>query len=292
MRQTLDEVAGKVTDWQAFRELVAALADIHLKSLRRYSIAALFADTCIPHEKITAILAMLKEKGIVRESLLSGTSFFALSSRQLKEPLYEQLDLSEFDEKRRIREALKTAVRRDEALTEEALELIERWKDRMLCNRDHMGLVLASIVVRGRDPGAMLKKVETDHRGVNAMPLLRLLEGSDEGTRARTLDVLAALNDDVAVNTLLDRMNRETVPELRVRMAETIAATGKRNAILALMNLILDPKDAALKHRVLEQVAALPGMTARELLLEMGDLERDPETIDRIDQLLAMVEET
>jgi hypothetical protein len=96
----------------------------------------------------------------------------------------------------------------------------------------------------------------------------------------------------VAVNTLLDRMNRETVPELRARMAETIAATGKRNAILALMNLILDPKDAALKHRVLEQVAALPGMTARELLLEMGDLERDPETIDRIDQLLAMVEET
>lgn len=138
----------------------------------------------------------------------------------------------------------------------------------------------------------MLKKVETDHRGVNAMPLLRQLEGSDEGTRARTLDVLAALNDDVAVNTLLDRMNRETVPELRARMAETIAATGKRNAILALMNLILDPKDAALKHRVLEQVAALPGMTARELLLEMGDLERDPETIDRIDQLLAMVEET
>jgi HEAT repeat protein len=124
------------------------------------------------------------------------------------------------------------------------------------------------------------------------MPLLRLLEGSDEGTRARTLDVLAALNDDVAVNTLLDRMNRETVPELRARMAETIAATGKRNAILALMNLILDPKDATLKHRVLDQVAALPGMTARELLLEMGDLEQDPETIDRIDQLLAMVEET
>jgi hypothetical protein len=82
------------------------------------------------------------------------------------------------------------------------------------------------------------------------------------------------------------------VPELRARIAETIAATGKRNAILALMNLILDPKDATLKHRVLEQVAALPGMTARELLLEMGDLERDPETIDRIDQLLAMVEGT
>ena len=60
--------------------------------------------------------------------------------------------------------------------------------------------------------------------------------------------------------------------------------------IAALMMTLTEIGDKQGKTEVLDRIYAFPPMRARELLIRIADIEKDPETIDRIDGLLSRLE--
>ena len=84
---------------------------------------------------------------------------------------------------------------------------------------------------------------------------------------------------------------RKGEPALRGLLVDSFVAKGKRRAIVALVKILSEIGDGAAKARAIDRIFELPAMRARELLIRIADAEKDPETLDRIDGLLAKLEE-
>ena len=160
------------------KEVVAVLAGGDGGTLRRHTTADIFSETCIPPERIVRCLSLLQEKGAVREQSVFGSSFYALTSRRVRERFIQGINLEAFREKRKARQILKDAEGGGRFLNAEALGVIEGLRDRMAFTRKEMGLIVASAVGLGRDCADFIDKAERESQGFDGGSLLALL--SDE----------------------------------------------------------------------------------------------------------------
>jgi hypothetical protein len=86
-------------------------------------------------------------------------------------------------------------------------------------------------------------------------------------------------------------LRKEREPALRGLLVDSFVAAGKRRAVVALMTTLSEIGDSAAKTRAIDRIYELPARRAREMLIRVADVEKDPETIDRIDGLLLKLEE-
>ncbi len=214
-----------------------------------------------------------------------------MSSRQLKEHLYQYLGLDEFARKREMREVLRAAGAEGRFLDPERLDMIEDLRHRMMFTKKEMGLILGSMVFHGRDWTVFLDKAGNEVQGFDGEPVLPLLARDEAGIREAALRLLARARDDALVNPLLAHLRRETVPELRGFLVEGFVAAGKRRTIVALMSTLAEMADRDARIKVIDALYRLPARTAHNLLIEIANVEKDPEIIDRIDYWLSKLEE-
>ena len=172
VKEKVDEALRAAVDRNELRETVSVLAGNGAKTLRRYSLDDIHFETRIPKERISHYLNLLQEKGIARRQDASTTAFWTLSSRQLKEHLYQYLGLDEFARKREMREVLRRAGEDGRFLDPEHLDMIEDLQHGMMFTKKEMGLILGSMVFHGRDWTAV------SGQGRKRGPGLRLRAGS------------------------------------------------------------------------------------------------------------------
>ena len=258
---------------------------------KRYTKRDILADACIPEEEITRVLDLLQESGVVRRQDVFDSTFYALAGRQVRERLCDRLDLSQSLAKRKIREELEDSAAEGRLLGPETLDRIGAFKERMVFTKGEMGLILASMVSLGRDCAALLDKAEQQLGGFDGDCLLSLLSVEDAHIRERAIRVLSRVKDEGIINPILAHLRKESEPALRGLLVDNFVAVGKRRAIVALMKTLAEIGDDAAKARAIDRIYDLPARRARELLIRIADVEKDPETLDRIDGLLRRLEE-
>ncbi len=291
MKEKVDEALSAAPDRNELRETVSVLAGNGAKTLRRFSLEEIHFETRIPKERISLYLNLLEEKGIARRQDASTTAFWTLSSRRLKEHLYQYLGLDEFARKREMREVLRAAGVDGRFLDAEHLDMIEDLQHGMMFTKKEMGLILGSMVFHGRDWAPLLDEAENEGRGFDFEPVLPLLARDEAEIREAALRLLARTRDDALVNPLLAHLRRETVPELRGLLVEGFVAAGRRRTIVALMRTLAEIADRDARIKVIDAIHRLPARTAANLLIEIANVEKDPELIDRVDYWLGKLEE-
>jgi hypothetical protein len=290
-REKVDEMLEKVIDRNQLREVVSVLTGNGDKMLKRYSVEEIGFETCIPRERIAECLKLLQDKGFVRQQNVFDSAFYALSSRHLKEHLHKQLELDQFAEKRKIRQVLRHAGEDGQLLRTETLDRIAELKGRMMFTKKETGLIIASMVYHGRDCADFLEMAKRELHGFDGDPILSLLSAEDVVLRQRVIETLAMVRDEGLVNPLLSHLRNETDSELRMLMVRTFVMLGKRRTIIALMNALTEMDDKEAKEKTVDYISQLSLRKARELLIEIADIEKDPDVIDRIDNYLSKLEE-
>jgi hypothetical protein len=291
LEESIDAVVHAASEIEALRGVVGVLAGEADGILKRYEATDIFADTCIPGEEIGRALELLEERGLVRRQSVLDSTYYALTSRHVRERLFDRMDLSQSLDKRNIRKAIASAAADGRLLGPETLDPIGTVMERMVFTKKEMGLIVASAIFLGRDCAALLDKAERQLGGFDGDCLLTLLAVDDVAVRERAIRVLSRVNDEGIINPVLAHLRKEEEPALRALLVDDFMAVGKRKAIVALVRTLSEIGDGAAKARVLERIGDLPPMQARELLIRIADAEKDPETIDRIDGMLLKLEE-
>ncbi len=272
-------------------EVVSVLAGNGEKTLKRYSEEEICFETRVPRKRVLNCLELLQEKGIVRRQEVLKTVFWTLSSRHLKEPLHRRLGLDAFDCKRRLRDALREAAGESRFLDPGVLDTVEDLMDGMNFTKREMGLILASMVYHGRDWVRGIERAGKGGHGFDGQFALLLLNHDSDRMREAALRLLAKAKDDALINPLLAHLRKEKSAELRRLLVRGFVETGKRRSIVALMAALSEVDDRDAKAYTVDYICGLPPRTARDLLIEIADAEKDPEMIDAIDGRLSRLEE-
>ncbi len=269
-----------------FREIVAILADRTDRHLRRFTVEEILFETSIPREEAVRCLALLRDKDLVKESEFLGSTYYALSSRYLKDPLNRVLKLEEFDEKKRIRHLLQHAIMNQVLLEEDVLELIVKWKDDMVFSGEALGWILSSLVAQDRDYSLLLEQAKGEGREIDIQPILRLLYLDDARKRGAAIRLLIEIQDKNMINPLLEHLKVENDRELKDLLIRGLGSTGKKRAVVAIMRTLKEIGDRDLKLRALEFFSNLFGKNASKFLGEVREKEEDPVVLQAIDDLL------
>ena len=136
-----------------------------------------------------------------------------------------------------------------------------------------------------------LDRAENEVRGFDFEPVLPLLARDEAEIREAALRLLARARDDALVNPLLAHLRRETAPELRGLLVEGFVTAGRRRTVVALMRTLAEMADRDARIKAIDAIYRLPARTAHNLLIEIANVEKDPEMIDRIDYWLSRLEE-
>ena len=291
VNEKAEEALRAAEDRGELREIVSVLAGSGAKTLSRYNPEDIRFETLIPIERISTCLELLQDKGIARRYETSGRAFWALSSRQLMAPLHQCLGLDEFAGKREVREALRRAGEEGSFLDPERLDVIEDLQDGMMFTKKETGLILGSMILHGRDLSLFLDKAEREVRGFDGEPMLPLLAREEAEVRMGALRLLVRARDDALINPLLAHLRKETAPELRDFLVDGLVGAGKRKTVVALMSALAEMGDRGERIKAIDSISRLPASNAVNLLLEIANVEKDPEMIDRIDYWLSKLEE-
>jgi hypothetical protein len=173
----------------------------------------------------------------------------------------------------------------------DTLDRVEDVQADMMFTKREMGLILASMVCHGRDWSNLLAKADREVRGFESEPVLSLLSANDPKIREGAITLLSKVRDDALINPLLAHLRRESEPALRALLVKGFVVIGKRRTIVALMNTLTEMGHREAKMRVIDYISRLPARSARELLIEIADVEKEPEMIDEIDARLSKIEE-
>jgi hypothetical protein len=287
----VDEVVKRLGDPNDLREIVSVLAGNGERTLKRYSEDEICFETRVPRGRVQKCLELLQAKGIVRRHDVLKTVFWTLSGRRLRERLYRRLGLQAFERKRGVREALRQAAGEARLLDAGVLDAVEELMDGMNFTKREMGLILASMVYHGKDWRDTLERAEKDGSEFDGEFALMLLNHDSDRMREAAIRLLARAKDDALINTLLAHLRKEKSAALRMLLVEGFIETGKRKSIVALMAALSEMGDKDAKAHVVDYICGLPPRTARDLLIEIADVEKDPEMIDRIDDRLSKLEE-
>jgi hypothetical protein len=276
----------------ALRELVAfIITDRTEPYLRRYTVEDFMFETSIPRETILGYLALLKEKDVVKETDLLNLTYYSLSSRHLKEPLYRILKLDEFEEKKRIRNMLRNAVINEMFLDGEALAMVEKWGQHMVFSKEEMGWIMGSLILQSKDCQYFFEKAKRDGKGIDIQPILKLIYLDEADRRGAAIRLLADIQDKDMINPLLLHLRNENVLEIRDLLIRGIGLTGKTKAIVAIMNTLKEIGDRKLRLRAIEFFYSLFGQNSKKLLLEIRGVEEDPIVVRNINELLSKLKE-
>jgi hypothetical protein len=291
MDANIDAVCKATSENRVVNEVIGVLAGETEATLKRYRLSDIFADTYVSGAEIGRALDVLEERGVVRRHSLSDSTYYALISRHVRDRLCERLDLSQALAKRKLRKVFADTAAGGGLLTAEALDATESFRDRIVYTEKERGLIIASMISLGRDSTPLLDRLQRQLGSFDCEPVLALLAVDDARVRERALRVLSRVRDENIVNPMLAHVQRESEPNLRGLIVDDFIAAGKRRAIVALVQTLSDIGDTEGKARVLRKIGELPARRARELLITIADAEKDPETIDRIDGMLARLEE-
>jgi hypothetical protein len=254
--------------------------------MKRYDVDDIHNETAIPHERIMPLVSSLGERGILRETEYQGSPYFALANRVLREPLWRALDLGRFEEKKMLRTILGNLIVNETFLDDETLGLAERWQNQLVMSKEEMGITLASLIARGRDWRGLFETANRSERGIDIQPILKLLYSEDVEKRRNAISLLVEINDKDMINPLLLHLKEEDVLEIKNLVIQGIGQTGKKRAIIAIMNTLKEIGDRGLKLRALDFLQSLFGDNSSSILTEIKEIEEDPVITKRIDELL------
>lgn len=292
VEKVLEDVLKVVKEDRDFRKIMASITDMNAKHLKRYTTEDIFFETRIPHKKIIGYLNLLKEKDIVRESESMGQVYYYLSNRYLKEPLCAILKLDEFEEGKKIRNILQNSLVNDVFLNVETLQILERWKDDLVFSKEEMGLILASLILQSRGYIHFFEKAKKDEKGIDIQPILKLLYTDDAGKRGEAIKLLIEIQDKDMVNPLLSHLKKEHAIEIKDLLIKGISLTGKKKAILAIMNALKEINDRQLRLRAIDFFYALLDGNLKDILTDISEKEEDPIILMKIDSILSKIRET
>jgi hypothetical protein len=287
LEETLEDILSGLKEDYEFRSMMAFFVDRQENAVSRYSIEEIYAGTLVPGKKITAFTAVLKEKDILRETESQGFVYYSLTNRDLKEMLYKVLKLGDFEGRKKIRNILKDCIVRETLLDDEPLSLVEAWKDHMTFRKDEMGLILGSLIVCGKDHGHLFEKARRDGKGIDIQPLLRLVSVKDVLKRRNVIRLLIDIQDKATINPLLFHLKEEDDIDIRRLIAKGIVLTGKKKAIVAIINTLREKGGDRLRREVIEFFHSYFGDDSRQALLDIRETESDQTIVGRIDQLLS-----
>ncbi|MCX5798078.1 MAG: hypothetical protein NTU90_00680, partial [Proteobacteria bacterium] len=202
------------------------------------------------------------------------------------------LKLDEFEEKKKIRNLLQNAIINETFLDSHTLEMIEKWKERMVFSKEDMGWILGSLILQSKDYEHFFEKAKRDGKGIDIQPLLKLLYIDDAEKRGRAVQLLIEIQDKNMINPLLLHLRRENVLEIKNLLIQGIGLTGKKRAIVAIMNTLEEIGDKKLRLKAIEFFYSLFGKNARQLLTDIREKEKDPIVLMKIDSLLSKPEES
>ena len=292
VEKVLGDVLKVVKEDRDFRKIVSSLYDKNTKHIKRYVTEDIFLETNITHKRIIGYLNFLKEKDIVKETESMGQVYYHLSSRYLKEPLYDLLKLDEFEECKRIRNTLKNSLVNDLFPDPEALNLLDKWKDDLVFSMEEMGLILASLVLQSKDYQVFLDKAKRDGKGIDIQPILKLLYIDDLKKRGEAIKLLVEINDKDMVNPLLSHLKNEHALEIKDLLIKGIGTTGKKKAIFAIMNTLKEINDNQLRLRAIDFFYDLLNGNLKDILIEIREKEEDQIVLRKIDTILSQIMET
>jgi hypothetical protein len=287
VEKVLFDVLEKVRDDTECRAVLAVIVGSKGEPLQRYAIDDLFFETRVAKNWILSYLTFLEERGIVSESEYGGISYYALSNRYLRDPLVSVLKLHEFEEKGKIREVLRNVVAGETFLEEEALGMIEKWKDHMVFSREDIGWILGSLVLRSKDYSCFLEKARVDGLGVDIQPILKLLYLDDVERRREAVKLLVESRDKRMINPLLEHLRQEDAPDIRKLLVTGIGLAGKKKAFLAIINTLREIGDSRLRLKAIDFFYSVSNGRAEEFLVSTREHEKDPIVLAKIDSLLS-----
>lgn len=287
MEEVLSGLLQGVRDSFEFRNLLSVFVEKHENILRRYTIENIVYETSLHHDCVLGHVHFLKEKDIIRETESLGLKYYSLTSRYLREPLYRLLELERFEEKKRVRNILKNSLVNDTFLDEGALNVVDRWKDYMVFTQEEMGFILGSAVDIVKDTSPFFEKAKRDGEGIDVQPVLKFLYSDDIEKRKRAIALLVDIQDRNMINPLLDHLKQENVLEIKDLVIKGIGRTGKKKAMMAIMNTLNEIGDRQLRLKSIDLFYSLFGENTQQLLRDIKEAEKDPAIIGRIDMLLA-----
>jgi len=201
------------------------------------------------------------------------------------------LRLEEFEERRKIRNILQNAIMNSAFLDSETIDLLDTYKDQMHFYKEEMGLILASLINGKKDFKEFFDRAKSHGLGIDIQPILRLLYSKDRHTRAKAVELLIEIQDKDMINPLLSHLKREDVLEIKDLVIKGIGYSGKKRAIIAIMNTLKEIGDRQLKLRAIELFHSLLGNNIKEILSEIREKEKDPSVLVKIDNILKAIEE-
>ncbi len=266
--------------------IMSVFVDINGAAPRRYSVEDICYETGLPQERVAELVDMLKGADILGESEFRGSPYFSLTNRRLKRPLNRVLGLGGHEEKKRLRNLISNFIINETFLDEKTLGMVEKWQDRMAFSKEETGIILGSLIHHGKDYHGIFEKAKGDGRGIDIQPILKLLYSKNDQRRKNAISILVDIRDKDMINPLLLHLREENVLEIKDLVIQGIGLTGKKRAIIAIMNTLKEIGDSALRLRAIEFFHSLFGENARQLLTEIKEIEEDPGIQKRIDQLL------
>jgi hypothetical protein len=273
-----------------FRTIMAVLIDRNEKHLKRYSMDTIAFETSIGLNNVKGYLEIMKKGALVKETEFLGSPYYSLANRFLKEPLFELFKLQEFDEKRKIRNMIQNALINDTFLDADALSIIQRWKENMVFSKEGMGIILGSLIFQGEDFRPFFERARHSDRGIDIQPVLKLIYSEDAQKRSDAVRLLVEIQDKNMVNPLLLHLKKENVLEIKDLLIKGIGLTGKKKAVVAILNILKEIGDGQLRLRAIEFFHALFGKNAMNLLAEIKEKEEDPLILAKIEELLSTTE--
>jgi hypothetical protein len=275
-------------DLYELRSMMAFIIDSHEKAIKRHTVDEIYYETLLPDETIVAFITALKEKDILKETESQGNIYYSLTSRYLREPLYNVLKLDDFDTRRKVRTALKNSIFNETFLENESLILIDTWKDNMIFKKDEMGLILGSLVACGKEYEYFFEKAKKDGKGIDIQPILKLIHVGNVDTRAKAIQLLIDVQDKNMINPLLLHLKEEDDYGIRDLVVKGIGLTGKKKALIAIINILREIGDKQLRMEAIEFFDSLLGDSSRQILIDIRETEEDQSIVKRINQLLSI----
>lgn len=295
LRQAIDDILKKCGNKGELREVVAVLAGGPSNSLPRCTLADVRSETGLPLIRIVDHITELKGKGIVVEHRSFDSTYYTLKTRHLIEPLREYLNLSELDEKRAIRTSIVEAMNEGRWLSHEMLEAVDRRMSELFFDGEEMAFVLASAIHHGLPFDAMFVKLERYVRpGLNLRgdTIAGLLKEPDVQKRKAAVRLLSLIRDDRMVNELLSHLEREEDYAIKGLILETLAGMGKKKTLVALVRTISNVDDRHWKLQAVNLLAGADPSVARDALLILAEIERDPDILEAIENVFSKLEES
>jgi len=283
----LEDILSDMKGIYEFRSMMAFFIDRDEKAVRRHTVDEIYYETRLPGETIAAFLTLLKEKDILKETKSQGIIYYSLTSRYLREPLYNVLKLDDFKARRKVRTVLKNCVVNATLLDNESLMLIDTWKDHMIFKEDEMGLILGSLIACGKEYGYFFEKAKKGGEGIDIQPILKLIDIDDVEKRVKAVQLLVDTQDKDVINPLLLHLKKETVSGIKGLLVKGIVRTGKKKAIIATISTLKELGDAQLRLQSIEYCHTFLGDNSYELLSDIRAIEEDTSIIRRINKLLS-----